>query len=195
MERTPLAFELITGPASEPVSLDEAKAQCRVSGTDEDSYLTALIAVAREKVEIDSERALISQTRRMWLDEFPTCGYQIVDIPLKPLTALTSVQYIDTEGNWQTFSSTKYVADLVSSPSRIQPVYGQIWPLTLPLTPNAVKITFTCGAASAAAVPAMAKHAMKLLIGHWFENREAVGKVPAEIAIGYQSLIQGIKWH
>lgn len=194
MDRVPVAFELVTAPATEPVSIDEAKAQCRVSGTDEDTTLTSLISVAREKVEADSERALITQTRQLWIDRFPCDGHQIIDIACKPITSITSVMHVDAAGDWQTVSSANYVTDLISAPARIQPVTGLAWPVAR-IQVNAVKVLFVCGGANAAAVPAMAKHAMKLLIGHWFENREAVGKVPDEIALGYWSLIEGIKWH
>lgn len=208
MDRPPVAFEIVTPPEDEPVTLDQAKAQCRITSSDEDTSLAGWIQTARELVEIRSERALMAQTRRMWIDNFPR-GYaeaaitvpswnvlnsgQILYLPWKPINSV-EVEYCDQAGTWQTVDPSLYVADLASAPARLQPVYGQIWPINR-IQINAVKITFDCGAASAAAVPAIAKQAILLLVGHWYENREAVGKVPDEIALGFESLLNAIRWH
>lgn len=214
MDRIPVAYELVTPPASEPVGLEQAKLQCRVDTRDEDETITGLIAVAREKVETDSERALISQTRRLYVDQFPNAGargqitlnpfpsqpwlyggaIQALEIGVKPISAINSVEYIDQTGAWVTWSSDNYIADLVTYPCRITPAYGLIWPICR-VQINAVRITFTCGAENPALVPARAAQAMLLLIGHWYENREAVGNVGTEIALGYWSLIDSIRWH
>ena len=213
MERTPYAFEIVTGPTVEPISLDEAKSQCRVVGTDDDMDLTWLIQVARETVEANSERAFMTQTRRVWFDQFPNAGtmamrslnpfpahpwmyggaMQSLEIPIKPISSITSIQYYDQTGTWVTWDPSRYVVDLVNCPARIVPAFGLIWPICR-VQINSVQVLFQCGASSPSAVPAMARHAMRLLIGHWYENREAVGKVPAEIAIGYWNLINAIRW-
>ncbi len=215
MDRIPFAFEIVTQPTVEPLSLDEAKSQCRLDGvTDYDQDLTWLIQVAREKVESDSERAFMNQTRRIWLDQFPNAGnrgrnlmnpfpsqpwlyggaMQAMEIPIKPVTSITSILYFNQSGVWATMDPAIYIADLVTYPVRITPTYGLIWPICR-VQINSVQVLFQCGAASAAAVPAMARHAMRLLVGHWFENREAVGQVGDKIKLGYDSLIDGIRWH
>lgn len=215
MDRIPIAFETVTPPAFEPLTLPEAKAQCRLDGVDDyNADLNWLIEVAREKVESDSERAFITQTRLMWVDQFPNAGarsqitmnpfpsqpwlyggaVQAMEIAVKPVTGVTSIQYVNQAGVLTPWDSSNYIVDCKSNPTRITPAYGLIWPICR-VQINAVQVTFTCGATSATLVPAMARHAMRLLIGHWFENREAVGTVPGEIALGYESLINGIRWH
>ena len=62
---------LVTAPASEPVSLTEAKAHLRLDSADDDSLITALIRSARETAEAHMRRALVSQTWRLSLDRFP----------------------------------------------------------------------------------------------------------------------------
>ena len=74
--------------------------------TDFDTELLDLIQAAREKVESDSERAFLTQTRRMWLDQFPYAssdrslpfspsqaifGRTAIEIPVKPVSAVTAV--------------------------------------------------------------------------------------------------------
>lgn len=49
-------------PAEEPVTLAEAKAHLRVSGTDEDAYIDALVKAARGRAESLTRRQLITAT-------------------------------------------------------------------------------------------------------------------------------------
>jgi hypothetical protein len=214
MDRIPHAFEIITPATQEPLSLDEAKAQCRVVGGDEDALITRYISAVREKVEADSERAFVNQTRRIWYDQFPNAGarahrtlnpfpaqpwmyggaMQALEIPLKPVTAITMIEYIDPSGAWQTWNTANYITDIVSCPARVTPGFGMIYPITR-VQINAIRVTFTCGVTSPAQVPNMAVQAMLLLIAHWYENREAVGNVGPEIEHSYTALINGIRWH
>jgi len=70
------------------------------------------------------------------------------------------------------------------------PAYQQTWPSTRSVA-NAVTIRFVCGYASAAAVPFSMLAAIKLLVGHWYSNRESsvVGATVQTIPQGVDSLI------
>jgi len=159
-------------PASEPVSLAEAKAQCRIDSTDENDLVSALIATSRTHLEEITWRAFITQTWRLTLRGFP-CGGQPLVLPRPLLIAVGSIAYLDTAGDSQTLSASDYVVDASAEPGTIEPAYGHSWPTTRD-HPAAVTITYTAGFGNAAAVPPDLVHAMKLLIGHYFENREAV---------------------
>jgi uncharacterized phiE125 gp8 family phage protein len=79
---------LLTGPAIEPLSLDEAKAFLRVEHSDDDQVISALIAGARTHVETQSQVALITQGWRIVLDCWPQHGRIVVRPgPLKLLHA------------------------------------------------------------------------------------------------------------
>jgi uncharacterized phiE125 gp8 family phage protein len=77
-----------------------------------------------------------------------------------------------------------YFVDDKSEPGRVALAYNKSWP-TLSLRPtNAVVVQFTAGYGDAADdVPQRVKQAMLLLIGHWYEHREAVltGSISKEI--------------
>ena len=86
---------LKTPPAIEPVTLEELKDHLRVDSVDEDALLTGLLAAAREWCEGFQNRAYITQTLQLWLDEWPA-GNAIV-LPRPPLQSVASVKYYGTD--------------------------------------------------------------------------------------------------
>jgi uncharacterized phiE125 gp8 family phage protein len=178
-------------PAIEPVSVPEARAHCSYDDTDQDDLIASLITTAREMVETDTQRALITQTWTLKLDGFP-CDY--IEGRLCPLGSVTGIAYTDSAGDAQTLATSVYLVSN-SEPWRITLKYGQSWPTTLAQA-DVVTVTFTAGYGGAADVPERAKQAIKLLVGHWFQNREAVivGTITKDIELAYDSLIQRLMW-
>jgi len=172
-----------TPPAAPALLVDDARAHCRTPSSD-DSYLETLIAVATSWVEAWLGRALINRTYTYKLDAFPgqpwwadppcwQCGGEIM-LPYPPLVSVTSVVYRDTETTTATLSSsTAYEVDSGSLPGRVRLRYGQAWPNVLS-HPLAVTIVYVAGyGASDAAIPDQIRHALKFLVGHLYEHREA----------------------
>jgi uncharacterized phiE125 gp8 family phage protein len=173
-------------PASEPITLTEAKAHLRVDVTDDDAYITALITAAREYAEGLTDRQFITATWSLVLDAFP--GPSLMGVPAgvpfsmpghavqlekSPIQTVSSIQYLDMAGTLQTMPSSDYATELVSAPGRITPAFGKIWPVTLPQI-GAVKITFVAGYGNAAAVPQGIKNWMLIRLATLYENREEV---------------------
>jgi len=164
-----MALKLITGPAAEPISLDEAKLHLRAeNGDEEEALISALITAAREAAEHQTGRALLEQTWELALDAFP-CE---ICLPHPPLIEIVSVTYIDQAGEGQTLEPSAYVLDAHSEPARLIPAYGTCWPATR-CQPGAVVVQFKAGYPDADAVPAGIKQWMLLQIGAMYENREA----------------------
>src|SRR5262245_61367182 len=95
-----MALRLLTPPDTPPVSLDEAKAHLRVDHTDDDNYITALIAAATTYLDGWNGvlgRAMITQEWELVLDAFP-CG-DAIEIPLGPLQDVSRVAYDDSAGD------------------------------------------------------------------------------------------------
>ena len=58
---------------------------------------------------------------------------------------------------------------------------------------NPVLVTYVAGyGAAASAVPQRAKQAILLLVGHWYRQREAVGRAEGEVALAYRRLIRSL---
>jgi len=164
---------LKTAPAVEPILPAEAKLHLRIDGTEEDAYISSLITVARSDVETITRRALITQTWELVMDEWPDKDW--FEIPLPPLQSVTSITYKDADGDENTFSTDNYVVDTDSEPGRVRLVDTADWPTDDLYPLSAIRVLFVAGYGDAGDdVPDPIRQAMYLLIGHYYENREAV---------------------
>lgn len=167
-----MGLTLVTPAATYPVTLAEAKAQCRVDHSDEDGTLNALIAAATDYVEQYCGKALVSQTWLLSLDAFTDA----IEIPLGPVQSVSSVKYYDADNIEQTVSSADYVVDLATNPQWIVRNSDTAWPATATGV-NVVNITFVAGYAT---MPPAIKLALLLLVSAWYDNRE--GAMPTAVS-------------
>ncbi|MGB9845891.1 MAG: head-tail connector protein [Desulfotomaculales bacterium] len=134
---------LITPPATEPVSLAEAKQHLRVDITDDDNLITALITAAREYCEGFQNRAYITQTWQLWLDAWPE-GSEI-RIPRPPLQSVSDIKYYGTDDTEYIFDAANYFVDAKSEPGRVVLKYGKSWPTIMLRPTNGICVTFIAG--------------------------------------------------
>ncbi len=180
---------LHTAPTSEPVSLTEAKKQCEIAESNEahDPQLLRLVTAARQFVERRLNRQLITATWNLALDRFPY-GNEPVLLPMAPLASVTSITYLDGNGDSQTWSSSNYRVSTAREPGRIVPIVGATYPTTYNTT-DAITVRFVAGYGAASAVPEGIKAAILLLVNHWFEERSPVGKAGNEIMFSLEALL------
>ena len=182
----------ITG--SEPLTSAEAKSHLRIDEDYEDAQISDLITLARQKLEVDTRRTLIASTWTARYDRFPYSVTDIIELPRPPLLTVSHVKYINTEGTLTTWSSSEWTSDINAEPGFVRLVYSYSWP-TPRDEPGAVRIEHTAGYA---AVDARVKHAMRMLVGHYYENREAVvvsqGYGSLTVPLGYESLVGALSW-
>src|SRR5690606_33039880 len=119
--------------------------------------LTGLIAAAREHVEAVTGLALVTQTRVMRASGFA----DLEALPAAPVQSISSVTYLDAEGEEQTLSADDYVTALIGLDPGIRPAAGTQWPATLAAR-DAVRVTAVCGYGDAEDVPAPIARAMLL---------------------------------
>jgi len=149
---------VVTPPASEPVTIAEAKAQLNIGASDDshDTELSALIAAAREEWERDTSTALITRT---------------LELTVRPVVSISSVKYIDTAGTEQTVSAADYYLD-----------DDQLWfknAFVFPTTEErseAVRITYIAGyGADSLACPELDRMAIKMSLANRFEIPDMIG--------------------
>lgn len=187
---------LVTAPASEPVSLQEAGAHLRLEGGDDTATVTRLITAARQHAEEVLWRGLVQQTWELILDAFP--DDDAIVLPRGHLATLTGdpapsavtwVKYIDAAGVQQTLATTEYGVDSDSVPGRVVLGYGKSWPGTRDQW-DAVRVRYVVGWA-AASVPEAIKQAVLLLVSQMYEHRtpEVLGTVVARVQFAVDSLL------
>jgi gp6-like head-tail connector protein len=191
------SLELVTPPATEPVTVTEAKAHARIETTADDTLLEGYITGARELVERTTHRALITQTWRLTLDCWPGSedapwfsgvaelpvsyadgvGGSFVEIRKAPFLAISSVQTLDESDTATTWASSNYYVDKRLGFGRLIKKQGVVWPTIVNRDFGAIRINFTAGYGTlASTVPVALRQAIKDIVAHWYENREAAGE-------------------
>jgi uncharacterized phiE125 gp8 family phage protein len=181
---------LTTAPASEPVTLDEAKAWLWVEHSADDTLIGKMISTAVARLDGYYGilgRAMINQTWRQdftdWKTEFR--------LPLPNVSSITSITYFDASNTQQTVSASLYelLEDSYGSYVRFRDAFTS--PALYDDRIDVVKVTFVAGyGATAANVPAPLQSAICMIVAHLYANRSAVSEqAMQEIPLGVQSLL------
>ena len=107
-------------------------------------------------------------------------------------TASGIVKYYDTDDIATFMDAGDYLFDSKSEPGRLALNYGETWPSTTLRPANGVCVSFIAGYGAASTVPRAIKQAMLLIIGHLYENREAIavsGAIPKELPLAVDALL------
>lgn len=199
------SFALVTGPAVEPLTVAEFKAQARITSTGEDStVLQPFIMAARQYAEKSLSRQLITATWDLRLDFFPRRRFGIrfndyaqfsaIEIHKCPVQSVTSVKYTDTAGVEQTMDPSTYTVDVHDEPARITPIFGTYWPIARRI-PNAVTVRFVAGYGdSGSDVPENLRRWICLAGATLNENREMDSETALKRLGFADSLLQSESW-
>lgn len=163
----------------ELISLAEARLHLRLDAIGsppthpDDSLVEALIVAVREDAENYMGTAVVQQTYSAAYDGF---NDEVLELGIWPVTGVVSVVYKDRDGIEQTLSPSGYTLDNYQKPARLVPT--ETWPQTDP-APNSVIVTFSAGHTDGDSpnpypLPKAIRAAMLLMLGHLYENREAV---------------------
>lgn len=179
----------VVQPVEEPVSLAEAKQHLRVDHDADDTLIMRLIATARVDCENTARRCFVTQTRELVFESWPTSpGFRL---PMPPLQSIESITYKDQDGATQTYPASSYFVYPNIEPGSVVLKLNASWP-SVQLAPGpAITCRYVAGYGLAVAVPEHYKSAMLLMIGHLYENREAVitGTVATALPLAVESLL------
>lgn len=149
-------------------------ASAPTTNTTEDPELVRLLTTVRDRAELATGRALVTQTWDLVLDAFP-CG-RVIDLPRPPLVSVTYLKYVDTAGVLQTWAAANYVVQAPAGPrsarGRLALAYGKTWPSTYGELGD-VTIRLVCGYGAPSAVPALLKDGMLLDLGFLYGGGQA----------------------
>jgi len=174
-------LECTAAPAVEPVTLAEMKLFARVSISEDDAQLGVIISSARQYVENALGRQFITATYKLTLPRFPTgydhCGVMWsneIMLPRSPLQSVSSITYLDNDGNRQTLAAASYLVTTSAAPGYIEPAYLCEWPAVREQS-DSVQVIYKAGYGDLASdVPEAAKLAI-MQLGAWlYGQREPV---------------------
>ena len=165
---------VITSPAKEPITVEEACDHAAIADVDGASNRMSLcIKAAREMFERHTGRTVHETTYEFVLDSWPSGP--LVLPRATPLLSVTSVTYKDSSGTETTVSSSLYVLDTWEVPGRIALAYSESWPSFTPYPVSPIRVRYVAGIAASPATEcdATTKQAVAMLAAAYFENREA----------------------
>lgn len=155
---------------TEPVTLAEARAQVNIiddTDTTFDTFLTSLIAPARAYVERVTRYLFVGGSRT---ETFTSWG-DYLEIWRRPIASIDGVTYSTTADPADDADLTDFVVNF-GFPARIGPPIGASFPDLV--AGGTITVTYTGSAvADTSEEYLLGKRLMLLLIGEWFNDREA----------------------
>lgn len=163
------------------VSLADMKEFLRVDHNDEDTTIAALLDTAVAHVSDYTNKHFATDGSAT----FYLSRWRPAALAFGPVRSIDAVYYDDTTGTQQTLDTGKYYYD----PGRVGEfmIYFRDVPDLEDYNAQPVRISATVGQAASANV----KHAIRMLVAHWYENRRAVvtGTITATIPMAVESLL------
>lgn len=190
-----MSTKLFLKPTQPVITRTEAKGQLRIKEDEisEDSFIDDLIRQATRIVELMARRQFITATYVKSLESFEDDrnvkhpsdnhdhhdhnngdNHDVIILEHPPLQTLEEIKYIDPDGNEQILDLNDVQIDTFKEPGRIKPTFGKSWPSTRSQF-NSVLIKYKAGYGDdGSKVPDEVKRAVKLMVSHYFENRDLV---------------------
>ena len=152
--------------SAEPLDTVSAVEHLRAQGAGADSEIARLVSAARAYVENYTGTRLITQTLALRSDDWA----DLENLQVAPVQSITSISYVDTDGATQTLAGSVYDARLYGLAPTIVLKFNQVWP-TIQMG-SLITVTAVVGYGAAADVPSDLIHAMRLLLGDFYQFRE-----------------------
>jgi len=178
------------GPAVLAVPLDEVKTWLKVSHSDLDAEITALVEGATNAAENLTRRVFIEKTYRTFRDGFSDaelaygnyaalipysrrsgCDLSSIELRKSRLQSIVSVEYLKN-AVWTLVDSSVYYNTIESAYSSLLLNDGEAWPTDVDNRRHAVRIDFTAGyGGESSDIPSDIRTAIKMHVANAFTNR------------------------
>ena len=159
-------------PVLEPVTVAELQAHARIDDPENQSNLESLITAARQAIEEGHLwRVTVNQT---CIDKFD-CFADQMEVRWSPVQSITSVEYVDTDGDTQTLSTDVYELGNVGGIGVVRLKDDQSWP-SIQDHEDTVTITYVAGYGSSPDdVPVPIRQAILIYANWLYAAREGEG--------------------
>ena len=167
-------LERITAPASEPVTLAEAKLYLRVDGTSEDSLISDLIVAARMSAETWLKLSLITQSWKLVYNDY--LDDEVV-LPMPPVTSVSSVVVTNRDATTQVILATNYYLNAAKRKLLFDNYVSGF----------SIEINYNTGYGAAAQIPQPIKYGILAHIAALYDERGLIGQenLPPQVSALY----------
>ncbi|MBO9453260.1 phage gp6-like head-tail connector protein [Tropicibacter sp. R16_0] len=185
-------LERQSGATLDLVSLDEARDHLRIIGGDHDADIQQAIAAASAFLDVDEDGfggLGFPMVAQHWSVKASGFTPKLLRLPFPRISSVDEMRYLPMVGGVQVVPSEHYVVRRAGRLSQVALLPSFECP-PLADRPDAVEVRFTAGWADVASVPTDIKQAAKLLMAHFFENRQAEieGAITSELQLGVDRL-------
>lgn len=178
----------ITPPAEMPITVEAAKIFLRVDGADEDALIEGLIAAAAD--HLDGRTGLLGRCLVTQVWQYQAVGFQRQFSLGMPGAVAATVHYFDRDGASQELPQEDIT--LVDTARGSCLVFADRQPTAVWYGPVTIDVTFGTAPDK---VPAALVQAIRMLVAHWYANREAVASGSAtELPLAVNALIAPYRW-
>lgn len=174
-----MSYKVTEAPTLQVLSLQDAKAHLYVTQTADDAYITDLIDEAADYAERHMAVALRDQEITAYLSATTSAQR----LPVGNVSGIESVAYRNTDNEWTAFTASDYYFDDASELIEIDEI---------PNNAVQVRVVYRAGYEYADDIPSGIIRGIKLLIGHWYANRESVvvGAPANNVPLAVDALLQ-----
>ena len=183
-------LEVITAPTVPAVPLGEMKRHLGVTSSERDTDIESMVDGATRWLVKRTKRAYAVTTYRLNLSEchVPVGDFQPICLPRPPIQSITTVEYDPGTGAFTAITGYQLVRS--EEYAYILPAASTRWPAVALERFDAFRVTYVAGST---AVPAEAKHCIKLIVRHWYDNGSAtMDTTNKEIELGVKSLCRSL---
>jgi len=163
-------YDIIVPATGELVTLNEAKAWCKVTHTAEDAIFSALITAGIQKAEKITNRVFLERTFTGFFSG-PACSKfekgLYLELRRGPLLSVATIE-VTVDGAQETISTDDYDVKQSTGFSRI--IFNEFG-ASPDLIPYPLQVDFTAGYGVATDVPEPIKTAIKEAICYWYSHR------------------------
>jgi uncharacterized phiE125 gp8 family phage protein len=174
------AYRLIAPPVQEPITLQQAKDQARITGDDSNATTLSYLKTAREAAEQSLGYGLFTQTWQLALSDFtdriqlPMAMQLQNDALANPSTAVL-VQYYDSLGTLQSLAASNYLVDATARPAEITRAPLKVWPVVQADRLAArILITYVVGWTSPTLIPERIKQGIRSYLTYLDLDRDGM---------------------